>query len=57
MKKYELPVGFAMALAMNETAMAKFEKMNESEKEAVIKRTHNVNSKNEMRMIVDSLLK
>lgn len=57
MKKFELPVGFAMALAMNEDAMAKFEALNESEKEAVIKRTHNVNSKDEMRMLVDSLIK
>lgn len=56
MKKYELPLGFAMALAMNEAAMAKFEQLSENEKEAVVQRTHNVKSKDEMRGIVDSLL-
>lgn len=56
MKKFDLPVGFAMALAMNEAAMAKYEKLSESEKNDIIKRTHNVKSSDEMRGLVDSLL-
>ena len=53
--KIELPLGFGMALAQNETAMKQFESMTEAEKIAVIQRTHSVSSKQEMRQLVDSL--
>ena len=33
----ELPVGFAMALAMNEPAMKKFESLSSAEKESIVK--------------------
>lgn len=56
MDKIELPLGFGMALAQNESAMAKFEALSESEKEAVIQKTHNVTSKAEMRSLVNSLI-
>lgn len=55
MKEFELPMGFGMALAQNERAMAKFEKLSDSEKEAVIQKTHSVRSKSEMRSLVNSL--
>ena len=51
----ELPLGFGMALAQNETAMKKFEMLSEQEKQAVIQKTHNVNSKKEMQTLVNSL--
>lgn len=38
----ELPLGFGMALAQNEAAMQAFEAMSESEKQAVLRRTHSV---------------
>lgn len=55
MKNFELPLGFGMALAQNESAMAKFESLSESDKKAFIERTHNVKSKAEMRSLVNSL--
>ncbi len=55
MNNFELPLGFGMALAQNERAMAKFESLSESEKRAVIERTHNIKSKAEMRSFVRSL--
>lgn len=51
----ELPLGFGMALAQNEAAMQRFEALSETEKQAVIQRTHSVRSKQEMQQLVDSL--
>lgn len=56
MKKTELPLGFGMALAQNESAMHRFESLPDSQKTEIIKRSHNVNSKSEMQNLVDSLL-
>ena len=50
-----LPLGFGMALAQNEAAMKTFESFSEAEKEAIVQRTHQVNSKREMRSFVASL--
>lgn len=57
MKGLELPLGFGMALAQNEAAMAEFEALSEEEKKAVIQKTHSVSSKKEMHSLVDSLVK
>ena len=51
----ELPVGFAMALAMNEPAMKKFESLSPVEKESIIQQTHNVKSRHEMQHLVMSI--
>lgn len=51
----ELPVGFAMALAMNEAAMRNFQSLSREEKDALIRRTHGIVSREEMRLLVDSL--
>ena len=51
----DLPLGFGMALAQNEPAMKKFESHSETEKMAVVERTHSVKSKSEMQALVDSL--
>lgn len=51
----ELPLGFGMALAQNEAAMKGFEALSETEKQAVIQRTHSVHSKQEMQRLVSSL--
>ena len=51
----ELPIGFAMALAMNEPAMKKFEALSPAEKESIVQQAHNVKSRNEMQKIVMSI--
>lgn len=51
----ELPLGFAMALAMNEPAMQRFEALSPGEKEAFLQRTRSVDSKREMQRLVASL--
>lgn len=51
----DLPLGFGMALAQNESAMKKFEALTEEEKQAVVQKTHSVNSKREMQSLVESL--
>ena len=56
MTKDEMPVGFAMALAMNPEAMQKFGTLSEEQKQQIIARTHAVKSRDEMRHYVDSLV-
>ncbi len=56
MERNEMPVGFAMALAMNPQAMHKFATLSEEQKQAIIDGTHAVKSKNEMHQYVDSLV-
>ncbi len=57
MTKDEMPVGFAMALAMNPEAMQKFALLSEDKKREIIAGTHSVNSRNEMQSYVASLVK
>lgn len=56
MAKDEMPVGFAMALAMNPEAMQKFGALSEEQKQQIIAGTHAVKSRDEMRHYVDSLV-
>ncbi|MBQ3228399.1 MAG: hypothetical protein IJB43_07430 [Clostridia bacterium] len=51
-----MPVGFAMALAMNPEAMQKFGTLSEEQKQQIIAGTHAVKSRDEMRHYVDSLV-
>ena len=51
-----MPIGFAMALAMNPEAMQNFAALGEEQKQAIIARTHTVNSKEEMCQYVASLV-
>lgn len=55
MKKSEMPVGFGMALAMNPEAMQKFAALPETRKQEIIKGTHTVSSKEEMRQYVENI--
>ena len=52
----ELPLGFGMALAMNETAMRSYAGLTETEKEHLILRCKDARSKEEMERIVNSLV-
>ncbi len=56
MMKNEMPVGFAMALAMNPDAMQKFATLSETQKQEIIAGTHAVRSKQEMHRYVDDLV-
>lgn len=55
MNKNDLPLGFGMALAQNESAMKQFESLSEAQKADIVNRSHNVNSKQEMHSLVNSL--
>ncbi len=56
MKQSEIPVGFAMALAMNPRAMQTFASLSEDKKQAIIEGTHSVKNKDEMHRYVDTLV-
>lgn len=51
----EIPAGLSMALAENLHAMEKFGKMTDVEREDVIRRSRNAESKQEMRNLVSDL--
>ncbi len=57
MERKDLPVGFAMALAMNPDAMQVFALLSEDQKKEIIEGTHTVQSKDEMHRYVESLAK
>lgn len=57
MERSEMPVGFAMALAMNPEAMEKFATLGEEQKRAIIEGTHSVKSRDEMHRYVESIIK
>ncbi len=50
-----LPIGFTMALAMNEKAMNRYSGMTEAQKEEIILRAKDAKSKKEMERLVSSL--
>ncbi len=52
---YKVPIGFGMALAVNEPAMNAYSKMTEEQKQAILNRAHNVRSEREMHDLVNSL--
>lgn len=51
-----LPMGFGMALAMNEAAMRSYAGLTETEREHIIMKCKDARSKEEMQKIVDSLV-
>jgi hypothetical protein len=52
---YKVPIGFGMALAVNEPAMNAYAAMTEEQKQAIINKAHNVRSEKEMHDLVASL--
>ena len=54
---YEVPIGFGMALAMNQPAMNAYAAMTEAQKQAVLSKAHNARSQQEMHEIVNSIVK
>lgn len=52
----KVPIGFGMALAMNEPALNAYAAMTEQQKQAVLRKAHNARSRQEMQSIVESLI-
>ena len=52
---YKVPIGFGMALAVNEPAMNTYAAMTVEQKQAIINKAHNVRSEKEMYSLVASL--
>lgn len=50
-----VPLGFGMALAMNERALSGYAKLTEAQKEEMINRSRDAKSKEEMERIVNSI--
>lgn len=57
MDETKLPVGFGMALAMNQDAMHAFASMPDARQEAVLEKARSISSKSEMQQLVMSLAK
>lgn len=53
---YKVPIGFGMALAMNEPAMAAYSAMTEAQKQDILDRAHHVSSERQMHALVASLV-
>lgn len=54
---YKVPIGFGMALAMNEPAMAAYSAMSQEKKQTILDRAHKARSEEEMHRIVNSIAK
>ena len=52
---YKVPIGFGMALAMNEPAMAAYSAMSAEKKQTILDRAHKARSEEEMHRIVNSI--
>ncbi len=52
---YKVPIGFGMALAVNEPAMNAYSAMTEEQKQEILNKAHNVRSEREMHDLVNSL--
>ena len=53
---YKVPIGFGMALAMNEPAMSAYAAMTEEQKQLIWDKAHNARSEKEMHQIVNSII-
>ncbi len=54
---YKVPIGFGMALAMNQPAMNAYAAMTEEQKQAILDKAHNARSEQEMHQIVNGIVK
>ncbi len=55
MEMYDLPIGFAMALAQNPDAVQKFAMLKDDKKKAIINGCASITSKAEMKAYVNSI--
>ena len=54
---YKVPIGFGMALAMNQPAMNAYSAMTEAQKQEILDKAHHAKSEQEMHQIVNSIIK
>lgn len=54
---YQVPIGFGMALAMNQRAMNAYAAMAEQQKQEILTRAHHARSRHEMQQIVNNIAK
>jgi len=54
---YKVPIGFSMALAMNEPAMTAYSAMTPEQKQDILNKAHNAKSEREMHDIVNNIVK
>ena len=54
-KMNEIPIGFALSLAMNRDALDVYTKMGDTEREEIVEKSRQVKSKEEMERLVDGL--
>ena len=52
---YKIPIGFGLALSANTAAMNRYAQLNESQKQDILNKAHNVRSEKEMYSLVASL--
>lgn len=52
---YKVPIGFGMALAMNQPVMNSYAAMTEQQKQEILNKAHNAHSEQEMHNLVASL--
>ena len=52
---YKVPIGFGMALAMNQPAMDAYAAMTEAQKQDILNKAHHVRSEKEMYSLVAGL--
>ncbi len=53
---YKVPIGFGLALAVNEPAMEVYAAMTEQQKQAILNKAHLARSEKEMHQIVNSIV-
>lgn len=53
---YTVPIGFGLALAMNQPAMNAYAAMTEQQKQTILNKAHNARSEKEMHQIVSSIV-
>ena len=53
---YKVPIGFGMALAMNQPAMNAYAAMTEAQKQDILSQARNARSEQEMHRIVNSMI-
>ena len=54
---YSVPLVFGMALAMNAHALKAYSAMTEQQKQVILDKAHHAGSEQEMRQIVNSIIK
>ena len=53
----KVPIGFGMALAMNEAAMRAYAAMTAQQKQEILDKAHHAHSETEMKQIVEGIVK